>query len=166
MTAGPAALDVQALWAKYEDIAMHFNDLLMRLRTQSLAGIAAVSTLVGLFSKEGVGDVRLSWEAATAIFIAMALFWVAVWCLDLLYYNRLLVGAVHAITRLEAATKAGEAVKAIEMSTMIEDEFRGGSRRSRPNSFSGVVLFYLLVLAIIIGGAAFCGYMLAHSKPS
>ncbi len=46
-------IDVQKLWEKYEDIAMHFNDLLMRLRTQTLAGIAAVSALVGVFAKEG-----------------------------------------------------------------------------------------------------------------
>ena len=27
-------------WYKYEQIAMHFNDLLMRFRTQALAGLA------------------------------------------------------------------------------------------------------------------------------
>jgi hypothetical protein len=42
-------IDVQCLWEKYEDIAMHFNDLLIRLRTQSLAGVAALSALVGIF---------------------------------------------------------------------------------------------------------------------
>jgi hypothetical protein len=71
-------IDAQALWAKYEDITMHFNDLLMRLRSQSLAGIAAVSTLVGLFTKEGAADVQLGWMQATGIFIAMAAFWVAI----------------------------------------------------------------------------------------
>jgi hypothetical protein len=59
-------IDVQCLWAKYEDIAMHFNDLLMRLRSQSLAGIAAVSVLVGVFSKEGIADIQLDWTVAEA----------------------------------------------------------------------------------------------------
>jgi hypothetical protein len=32
------------VWTKYEDIAMHFNDLLIRLRTQALGAIAALGT--------------------------------------------------------------------------------------------------------------------------
>ena len=67
-------LNAQELWSRYEEIAMHFNELLMRLRLQSLAGIAAVSTLVGLFSKEGIADVQVSWLVATGIFLAMSLF--------------------------------------------------------------------------------------------
>src|SRR3954453_20225100 len=77
-------IDVQKLWSKYEDIAMHFNDLLMRLRTQSLAGIAAVSALVGIFSKTSIAEVKTELLVAEAIFIAMGVFWVAIWCLDML----------------------------------------------------------------------------------
>lgn len=147
-------LDVQALWSRYEDVAMHFNDLLIRLRLQSLAGIAAVSTLVGLFSKEGITDIKLSWLAATIIFVAMALFWIAIWCLDVLYYNRLLSGAVAALLHLEEQTKAGRPVTDIQLSTAIDAEFSKplGLRR-----FRGVVLFYSIVFAVILAGASFCG---------
>jgi hypothetical protein len=147
----PPTLDVQALWAKYEDIAMHFNDLLMRLRSQSLAGIAAISTLVGLFSKEGIADVRVSWSVATAIFFAMAFFWIAIWCLDFFYYNRLLLGAVSAITKLERDNQKNGAIS-IEMSTLIEKQFYGVLFRHR---FFGVHAFYGIVLAVIFAGAGF-----------
>ena len=40
------------LWTKYEDIAMHFNDLLIKLRTQALAAVAALTTLCRDFCKE------------------------------------------------------------------------------------------------------------------
>ena len=36
------------LWSKYEDVAMHFNDLIIKLRTQALAGLAGVITVSGL----------------------------------------------------------------------------------------------------------------------
>ena len=35
------------LWAKYEDIAMHFNDLILRWRLQAIGGVAALVTLAG-----------------------------------------------------------------------------------------------------------------------
>jgi hypothetical protein len=61
-------VNIQSLWEKYEDIAMHFNDLLMRLHTQGLAGIAAVSTLVGIFTKGTASDFQSDWLVATFIF--------------------------------------------------------------------------------------------------
>lgn len=153
-------LDVQALWAKYEDIAMHFNDLLMRLRSQSLAGIAAVSTLIGIFTKEAVANVQLDWLVAEALFIAMAIFWIAIWCLDLLYYNRLLTGAVKALRHLEDQTKQGVAFDGhINMSTLIEAEFGTNIWSLKSRRFIGVVAFYVIVFLVIIAGAVFSAYM-------
>ena len=34
------------VWVKYEEITMHFNDLLIKLRTQALAAVAALATIV------------------------------------------------------------------------------------------------------------------------
>jgi hypothetical protein len=153
---------VQDLWSKYEDIAMHFNDLLMRLRTQSLAGIAAVSTLVGLFTKETVANIQMGWLAATAIFTAMAAFWIAIWCLDFLYYNRLLIGAVTAIRRLEAKT-GKEPATSIDISTTIESEFKTPLNKLQTSSALGVLLFYGIVLAVILSGVGFSAFMYAHT---
>jgi hypothetical protein len=152
-------VDVQSLWAKYEEIAMHFNDLLMRLRSQSLAGVAAISALVGIFSKEGGLDIHMEWIVAEGIFAALAAFWIAIWCLDLLYYNRLLKGAVTAIKKLEDQTKPAVVFDGhIDMSTLIEAEFstRVLGFKSR---FAGVVAFYVIVFLVIIGGVAFSDQM-------
>jgi hypothetical protein len=150
-------IEPQDLWAKYEDIAMHFNDLIMRLRTQSLAGIAAVSTLVGLFTKEGAVNIQTDWLVAEAIFIAMACFWVAIWCLDFLYYSPLLSGAVTALTKLERDTVSGT-VDRIDMSTTIENKFKNLSFTPKMSSL-GAILFYAIVLAVIISGAVFSAQM-------
>ena len=154
----PSALDTLVLWDKYENVAMHFNDLLMRLRSQSLAGIAAISTLVGIFTREGITDIHMDWLVATAIFVAMAFFWIAIFCLDFLYYNRLLLGAVTAIIELERKTGAS-AIKNINLSTRIEEEFSRPLLDQRPSRFIGVLLFYGIVFAVIIIGAGFSYHM-------
>ena len=89
-----------ALWIEYERVAMHFNDLIIRLRTQSLGGVAAVATVVTVLSR---GDIthELRWGTLTATLFLLSLFWVAVWVLDFGYYNRLLLGAVDALIELE-----------------------------------------------------------------
>jgi len=60
---------IKELWEKYEEIAMHFNDLLIRLRTQALGGVAALSTLVGLFAKTSA-SVNTSWKIAAVFFLS------------------------------------------------------------------------------------------------
>jgi hypothetical protein len=147
-----SSLDLQSLWEKYEDIAMHFNDLLMRLWSQSIAGIAALSTIVGVLAKGDVTDLRISWLVAAMIFVGMSLVWVAVWCIDFLYYNVLLMGAVSAIKKLEEESQHG-GPKSINMSTLIEAQF---SKPPNIGSFHGVLLFYGIVLFILVSGAMFC----------
>ena len=151
-------IDVQSLWAEYEKIAMHFNDLLMRLRSQSLAGIAAISTVVGIFSKES--NIAMDWLVAQAIFMALGAFWIAVWCLDMLYYNRLLIGAVEALHQLEKQTKAQKTFDGyINMSTLIEAEFLKPVWSLRRPRFIGIVAFYVIVFGLIVAGAVFSWWM-------
>lgn len=154
-------IDAQRLWEKYEGIAMHFNDLLMRLRTQSLAAVAAISAVVGIFSKEGgAGDIHLDWAIVGAIFLAMAGFWVAIWCLDIGYYNRLLNGAVNAIVELEKSTAPEASFNGeIKMSQTIEAQFEKDWLNFQKGSYYGVVAFYLIVFALLLGGFCF-----AHSR--
>lgn len=149
-------IDVQSLWAKYEDIAMHFNNLLMKLRTHSLAVIAALSTAVGIFAKDGVDAFTLDWGAAEALFIAMALFWIAIATLDFGYYNRLLLSAVKAITELEAAYKPGtKFTVGIRISSAIEDEFKTGFWKAPRARLHGVIWFYGIVLIAIFAGIVY-----------
>jgi hypothetical protein len=158
-------IDVQTLWVKYEEVAMHFNDLLIRLRTQSLAGIAALAALVGIFSREGIADIHLDWIVAEAIFAAMIAFWIAIWCLDLLYYNRLLSGAVRAVTALERQTKPdAEFSGEIDLSTLIEAEFSRPIWSLKKWRFKGIVIFYGLVLAVLVSGLIFSNHMRSRTS--
>ena len=132
------------LWKKYEDVAMHFNDLIMRWRLQAIGGLAGLVTLAGFV----VGDAEtvLVRYRAMLILTGMLTFgWLGVACIDLFYYRRLLQGAVDAILELETQ------VKAISLSTKIE-------AKARPGSEIAPWMFYisgLLPLLLIIVWAIF-----------
>ena len=150
-------INVQKLWSKYEDIAMHFNDLLMRLRTQALAGIAAISTLVGIFTKAGTTEIQSDWLIATFIFLALGALWIAIALLDILYYNRLLMGAVGALLELEEDSRLNR-FSGINMSTKIDGMFSQTRTLPFPR-FYGVLAFYVIVFVVIMCGAALSYHM-------
>lgn len=160
-TTGNDGWPIKEVWEKYEEIAMHFNDLLIRLRTQALAAVAAISTLVGIFSKTGADD-KISWALAAAVFFFLCLFWIAVWIIDFCYYNRLLLGAVDAILDLEAISKDKTHIRHIDISTKIERSVAGESpslekeRRKRLRKLIfGRWAFYLIVFIALISGLGF-----------
>jgi hypothetical protein len=166
----PRNWTIHDLWAKYEDIAMHFNDLLIRLRTQALAAVAALSTLVGVFTKTDVTSMHLSWQIATAVFLGLSVFWIAIWIVDITYYNRLLIGAVVALRHIEAESRHQRPSLAINISTTIEEAVAHTlpdtrSFRQRFYSRRGITFFYSLVLITLLSGAAFCFFELStHSR--
>src|SRR5437868_3790624 len=104
------------LWSRYEDLAMHFNGLIIQFRTQALAGLAALSSVAG-YLIEKIPDTRERerYRLIAGCSAAFAVAWTAAACLDLLYYSRLLEGAVKAIIDLERDTK-------IQLSTSIRRE--------------------------------------------
>lgn len=147
---GSGKLEVFALWKEYEKIAMHFNGLLIRLRTQALAGVAALATVVGIFTKFGTDQLQGAWEIATGIFGALCLFWIAIWFLDIFYYNRLLTGAVAALLELEKKSETDHYVSCINMSTRIEQAVETILPNSKPLCerlfiLRGVLVFYVVV---------------------
>ena len=131
-------------WQKYEAIAMHFNDLLMRFRTQALAGLAAVAALAGLLKgAQGIAalDVRV-------FFCVLLVFWGAIWLLDQGYYSRLLSGAVKTLQDFEATTKDPETQSLrIMMSTNIE---KASGVRWKCVVFGFYLLISLGLLALIV----------------
>lgn len=114
---------IYEVWNKYEKIAMHFNDLLIRLRTQALAAVAALSTVTTIFAK--TDTVEAPWPVAAGMFFALWMFWIAIWILDLRYYNRLLLGSVHALLEIEDLSKRQSRITSIQMSTRIEKAVAG-----------------------------------------
>src|SRR6516165_9651233 len=115
---GQNALSLFAVWKEYEGVAMHFNDLLIRLRTQALGGVAALAALAAVMVR---GDLApsLRWSVLACAFILLILFWVAVWILDLRYYNRLLHGAVKALLEIEEASRENMPAPNLVLSTRI-----------------------------------------------
>lgn len=115
-----AGYDLFTVWKEYEAIAMHFNDLLLKIRTQSLAAVAAFATIAGVLLKEERISHELRWGILTAVFFALSVFWLAIWILDFAYYNRLLLGAVKALVWIEKESKTTTRVSSIYISTLIE----------------------------------------------
>ena len=150
---------IKELWEKYEEIAMHFNDLLIKLRTQALGAVAAISALVGVFSKTETG--LHSWEISSAVFLFLCAFWVAIWVIDFRYYNLLLLGAVDAIVDLEEISNTATHVSYIDISTKIERAVAGERQRHHAaprQRYQQLVFgrwaFYLIVFGALLFGLA------------
>ena len=144
------AFDRLQLWKEYEGVTMHFNDLIIRLRGQSLGGVAAVATLAAVVAKnDTTAEVR--WGLLTGAFGLLSVFWVAVWALDLGYYNRLLAGAVDALLTIEKNSLNSKCVDHIELSTKIEERVKSGSVSTngyRIFFYASVFVALLVALAV------------------
>jgi len=147
------------VWNKYEKIAMHFNDLIIKLRTQALAGVAALSTVVTLFAKSDAASSGV-WGLAAFIFAGLCLAWIAIWIIDFSYYNRLLTGAVMSIVRLEERSKISSFVRHIDMSTSIEAAVANDHQRPKFKQYLklnwGRWAFYIIVFDALAAGFIFC----------
>jgi len=102
------------IWWQYEQVAMHFNQLIIQFRVQALGGLVAASAAGGLLvSKDMDVDAR---DQIRRYFFTFLLFaWAAAAVLDIFYYQRLLQGAVRALTEYEKGC-------AFQLSTIIERE--------------------------------------------
>ncbi len=136
-------------WLEYERVAMHFNELLIKLRIQALGGVVAISTLAGFVAKYG-SQSYFNWGLLTCIFVVLIFAWIAIWILDFWYYNRLLLGAVDEVMRLERMSAKSTKLDKIALSTQIEKVERTGqldnipSRSKCERLIQGRVLFYLI----------------------
>ncbi len=118
-------LSLFSVWKEYEGVAMHFNDLLIRLRTQALGGVAALAALAAVMVRGDLAP-RLRWTVLMCAFVLLTLFWVAVWILDMRYYNRLLHGAVKALLELEDLSRRNQPLQGLVLSTRIEQTAEHG----------------------------------------
>src|SRR3954468_4773331 len=95
----------------------------MRLRSQSLAAIGTLAGVAGYaFKGEAGAAATTNWNALTAAFGALSVFRIAIWVLDFMYYNRLLLGAVNALIKIEDASAKGKTtLDQLQLSHQIED---------------------------------------------
>jgi hypothetical protein len=140
----PEGISIFKVWKEYENIAMHFNELLIKLRVQALGGIAVISALVGFLSKGDTPE-DFRWGALAGVFLVLILVWVAIWFLDFRYYNLLLSGAVTGILQIEQKSKTHTHIKELELSHIIEQAIRGKmSDLKGPGFWSKQYWFYIL----------------------
>ena len=135
--------DVFKLWSKYEDTAMHFNDLLIKLRVQVLGGVTLSGTLAATLLKEQNSD------SLRYVFLSFLVSWIAVWILDMCYYNRLLSGAVDGIVELE------DKFPEFQLSTKIKKSVNESWSKA-----NGVMYFYLTIFIGLIIISTFLFYPL------
>ena len=156
MSVGPSGLPTISeeekgwveVWEKAEDVAMHFNELIMNFRLRALGAVTIAVGLIGtiLLTKEGVAPERHNFLLATVAMSFLAVAWLAILAVDLGYYSRLLRGAVNELQRLEAQSGG-----IINLSTEIEKVAKGrcfSDRHARG-------LFYVLPLVALVGVAVF-----------
>mgnify|MGYP001605698522 FL=1 len=143
-------LNLYQVWQKYEDMAMHFNDLIIKVRIQALGGVAAIITVIGFIFKAKGG---IPWDIMIAIFGFLLLFWIAIWILDFLYYNKLLLGAIDALLKIEELSERNVNINLLDMSHKIEAAVHGDPPTHRRKGLVwGPILFYsLVVLGLSIG---------------
>ena len=143
------------VWERHEKIAMHFNDLILKVRMQALGALAAVVTIGGVLLKTVQPEQHLSWGVVTSVFFILLAFWIAIWLLDFLYYNRLLMGAVDSLLALEDMINSGAEID-FNMSHKIEAAVLGNVPTHRQRgTLTGPLLFYLIVTAVLIVGVAY-----------
>jgi hypothetical protein len=153
-------------WKEYQRIAMHFNELLMRLRSQSLAAVGALASVAGFAFKGEAGAAATNWHALIAAFGALSVFWVAIWVLDFAYYNRLLLGAVNALVAIEKASAEGKTMlDRLNLSHDIEDAVANEPTVKGRNS-NGRWIFYILVFSVLLAGLGVSIYKVAASATS
>lgn len=137
-------------WKESENVAMHFNDLLVRFRIQALALLVATGTILIFASRmiepakdatSAVGG-EASLTVLTVGLFSLAFIWVIVAVVDFFYYQRLLEGAIKELLRIENDLSGG----AIQLSHQIESVCTG--RHSKGARWFFYVATGLLLVAL------------------
>ena len=152
----PKKFEIFEVWKEYEQIAMHFNELLIQLRMRALGGVAAISALVGILSKgDTVADFR--WGIVSSVLLVLTLVWIAIWIIDVKYYTRLLLGSVRAVLEVEEISHRAKTVSSLQMSHRIKETVEGDFSNLDKNPFwrDAVWWFYTLVFVALLAGAYF-----------
>ena len=109
------------LWFHYEEIAMHFNELIMQYRLQLMGGTGVIGALSGYLIGSKVESAPMRRELRAYISTGLLILVCAAASLDQFYYNELLRGSVNALIRFEQEHPE------IYMSTYIKAQFPGGA---------------------------------------
>ena len=92
---------VVELWWHYEQLAMHFNQIIIQYRLQVMAGIGVIGAVSSYIVAEKIHGPEDKHRVRAIISLLLLLLIIAAAFLDLAYYNELLRGSVNAILKLE-----------------------------------------------------------------
>lgn len=126
-------IDIVDLWKKYEDIAMHFNGLIMQCRVQALGAVALIATVSGVIANRK-GDDIIRHRDMLFVCTLMLFAWLGIAAIDFLYYQKLLTGSVCAICQLENSSKT------IRASLIIEEIAGGSAHKGAFYFYAGVTM--------------------------
>ena len=157
-------------WKTSEDVAMHFNGLLLGFRLKAIGGIAVGAVVSIRFNFGQLSDhIPIHWLLG-----GLAVIWILVWGADFCYYYRMLAGAVDELLRLER--RLGN----VHLSHLIERRVRGEGRpkndiesiipykaKCAPNYPCWAIwVFYCVPAVILIALAVFYAYNPPTISPS
>ena len=127
-------------WKVVIETQMHFNDLIIRFRQITLTTFAALTGAAVAVTK----TVQLSDTAMVLLVALPTVFWLSAAALDLLYYHRLLIGAVNQAAKFDTSTWLGAHGFFGLTATISTQVTRVGSRRL-------VLVYYLLPFVVALG---------------
>ena len=125
-------------WSKSEDVAMHFNGLLMSLRTKTIASVTAATGLI----VAGTDDINRA-LSLLGLAIVMSLIWIVDHC----YYYRLLQGAVRDVMRLEESMPLVNLSHEIEKAISVK---RNGKDNVPSHPGMPILLFYGIPVTLLL----------------
>ncbi len=105
------------LWFHYEEIAMHFNGLIIQYRLQLMGGIGSIGALSGYLIGSKIDSAEMRHKLRAFVATGILILLIAACNLDIYYYNELLRGAVDALIEFEKEHPE------IYMSTYIKARF-------------------------------------------
>lgn len=134
--------NVIQLWFHYEEVAMHFNELIIQYRLALMGGIGAIGTAASYIINMKTKEEIIKRKLIANISLVLLLLFVAAASLDIFYYNELLLGAVDAVLQFENEHKE------IYLSTKITKRFTN-SETMTIYVIYGIILFLFIAFTII-----------------
>jgi len=134
-------------WIAFEQITMHFNNMLMTLRTGGIAAIFTIFAASGITLRFVGSNGETNYFALSCITLGLLYVWILVWLLDHGYYNRLLSASIEVIKDFEKETQISN------FSSEIEKKFEGTDTRT---------LFYCGSCLLLSGISIVC--LFSHGK--
>ncbi|MBG05360.1 MAG: hypothetical protein CMM59_14940 [Rhodospirillaceae bacterium] len=123
--------EVISLWFHYEEITMHFNQLIIQYRLQLMGGAGAIGA-IGTYLVRSTEDLKhYHLRSLFSAWLFVLILGAAV--LDICYYSQLLEGAVKAIIEFERMHPT------IKLSTTIAAEVPG-------SGLATVIFWYSVIL--------------------